>query len=192
MAETVIHLDGELPIRVLDEKGWAQDAWTDDDGHVCAHQAIRLCAPVPGDAYLIEQVAECLWGRGPDWNDDADRTEADVRAWLSAGIDVTDADLAEVFGPNWRAVVDVVRKAATLTDEQTERLRAAQAAARVAAWVAAWAAAWAAAGGAAGGAAGVVVVWDLATADGPFTFEHRDLLIAPWELVFGLPEGLKR
>lgn len=34
MAETVIHLDGELPIRVLDEKGWAQDAWTDDDGHV--------------------------------------------------------------------------------------------------------------------------------------------------------------
>ena len=227
---TMIHLDGSLPIAVLDEKGWAKGAWTDNEGHVCAHQAIRLCAPVPGDAHLIEQVAKAKWGRGPDWNDDDATTEADVRAWLSAGIDVTDVDLADTFGPQWQAVVEIVRAATTITPDQAARLAAAWVAARVAAWdaawdaawvaardaardaawdaawVAAWDAAWVAAGVAAGdvarvaaraaawaaasAAASAAAVWDLTTSDGPFTYAQRDLLMAPWVEVFGLPASL--
>jgi hypothetical protein len=216
MSETVIHLDGDLPLAVLDERGWVQGAW-ESAGGVCAHQAIRLCAPVPGDAHLIEWVAKAH-GHGPDWNDDDATSEADVRAWLAEGIDVTDDDLAEVFGPQWRAVVSLVRRAATLTGDEAGRLRAAWGAAggaaggaawvaawgaaggaaggaaRVAAWGAAWGAARVAAGGAAGGAAGdaawAVVTWDLATGDGPYTEARRDLLIGPWVEVCGLPEGL--
>ena len=165
MTETIIHLDGAKPLAVLDERGWAQGAWTDGAGHVCAHQAIRLCSPQPGDAYLIERVADRLWGRGAGWNDDDATTEADVRGWLGAGIDVTDADLAETFGPQWRAVVEIVRRAAVLTDDEVERLDAALDAAGAAAWAAAgaaagaaaWAAAWAAAGDAAWAAAGAAL-----------------------------------
>ena len=217
MSETVIHLDGALPLAVLDERGWVQGAW-ESAGGVCAHQAIRLCAPVPGDAHLIERVAKAH-GHGPAWNDDDATSEADVRAWLAEGIDVTDDDLAEVFGPQWRAVVSLVRRAATLTGDEAGRLRAAGGgaargaawdAARDAAWVAARGAAWDVAGGAAWDAAGdaardaawvaargaawdaawAVVTWDLATGDGPYTEARRDLLIGPWVEVCGLPEGL--
>ena len=180
---TIIHLDGALPLAILDERGWTQGDWTDNAGHVCAHQAIRLCEPQPGDAYLIEAVAQAR-GHGTDWNDDDDTTEADVREWLAAGIDVTDADLLATFGPQWRSVVEVIRRAAVLTADEADRLVAARDAARAAAGAAAWDAAWDAAWGA--------VVWDLAAADGPFTLAHRDLLIGPWESVFGLPEGLVR
>jgi len=210
----VIHLDGALPLAVLDERGWVQGSWEDVAGHVCAHQAIRLCDPIPGDAFLIEQVAQRKWGKGVAWNDDSATTEADVREWLAAGIDVTDADLDEVFGPQWRAVVELVRRAATLTEDEVEWLNAAGAAAedaaraaaraaaedaaRTAAWDAAedaaeaavWGAARAAARGAVWDAAEVVVTWDLATSDGRYTFTHRDLLIAPWVEVCGLPAGL--
>lgn len=186
MTETVIHIDGSLPLAVLDQRGWMKGAWEVPDGPVCAHQAIRLCAPVPGDAYLVEQVA-ARKGRGTEWNDTPSTTEADVRAWLGAGINVTDDDLAETFGPQWRAVVSLVRQAATITADQAQALGAAWYAAQEAAQEAAWYAAWGAAQDAARGA----VTWNLATADGPYTHEHRDLLIGPWRSVFGLPEGLE-
>lgn len=215
VGNVVIHLDGALPLAVLDERGWVQGAWEDGEGHVCAHQAIRLCAPVKGDAFLIEQVAQRKWYRGVAWNDNPATTEADVREWLGAGIDVTDTDLAEAFGPQWRAVVEVVRRAAAGTEDEAKRLVAAHRdaawaatgdAARDAAWdatraahrdaardaarTAAWTAARAAVRDAAWDAAGGVTTWDLATANGPYTFAHRDLLMAPWVEVCGLPAGL--
>jgi len=52
-------------------------------------------------------------------------------------------------------------------------------------------AAWAAARDAAWGAALAAVVWDLASPEGTFTLEHRDLLIAPYKAVFGLPPALR-
>jgi hypothetical protein len=39
-------------------------------------------------------------------------------------------------------------------------------------------------------AAMAVVLWDLASTKGPFTPEHRNLLLEPWLSVFPLPEGL--
>ena len=199
----MIHIDGTELIAQLDEHGWAQGVWTASDGAICAHQAIRLCAPQPGDAHLIEAVATAQ-GWGTDWNDDAETTETDVRARLAGGVDVTDSDLADVFGPQWRAVVRVVRKAAALTPCEADELaaaryaargaarnaarRAARRAARDATWYVAWDAtrraawyvAWYAAKYATWDVAWVAVVWDLATPDGPFTIEQRDMLIASW------------
>jgi hypothetical protein len=39
-------------------------------------------------------------------------------------------------------------------------------------------------------AAEVLVVWDLARVNGPFTLAHRDFLMRPWLSVFHLPNGL--
>jgi len=36
----------------------------------------------------------------------------------------------------------------------------------------------------------VLVVWDLASVNGPFTVAHRDFLMKPWLSVFDLPDGL--
>ena len=184
---------------LLGENGerWVQGQWDDDDG-MCLHGAIRRCSPQPGDAYLIEQVAE-RQGWGTRWND-ADGTEWEmVRARL-ARVEVTDADLADTFGPHWEHIVALVRRAAVLTADEARQLfaawAAAGAAARDAAWDAAWAAAWAAAGAAArvaawdaawaaaGAAAGALVVRDLIGQHG-FTQEHYDLLTGPWRTVIG-------
>lgn len=97
MSETVIHLDGALPLAVLDERGWVQGAW-ESAGGVCAHQAIRLCAPVPGDAHLIEWVAKAH-GHGPDWNDDDATLEADGMYLGPPWLDVADAVLAVLPAP---------------------------------------------------------------------------------------------
>ena len=179
---TIIHIDPDLPLHVLDEHGWTQGSFESGDGKVCAHGAIRLCAPVPGDAYLIEQVEGRLGRHSTGWNDDDSTTEADVRAWFAQGIDITDADLEATFGPQWRAVVSLVRRAAILTPNEVERLDAAG----DADWYAAWDAAW----DAARDAAWAIVTYDLATPDGPYTIEYRDLLLAPWIEVCGMPEGL--
>ena len=203
---TIIHIDPSLPLAVLDEHGWTKGTFESDDGKVCAHGAIRICAPVPGDALLIELVEGRLGRHSTGWNDDDSTTEADVRAWFAQGIDITDADLEATFGHQWRAAVSLVRRAAVLTPDEAERLYAAGDAARVAARVAARYAARVAAGDAAryaarvaaGDAAGyaawvaalAIVTYDLATPDGPYTIEHRDLLLAPWIEVCGMPEGL--
>lgn len=218
MTETIIHLDGTLPIAVLDQRGWAQGAWESEHG-VCAHQAIRLCELRAGDAFLIEQVAEDRWGRGPTWNDELDTTKAQVRAWLAAGIDVTDDDLCWTFGPQWQAVVNIVRQCAE-TDmnylDEENLLPVPGAAAREEARHAARQCVWfrdefshacvSAAQRAVAGALGdpvypcayyvahdaviAVTTWDLATEDGLYTIEMRDLLMRPWWKCFGLPDGL--
>ncbi len=208
MNETVIHVGGDKLADTL-AGHWRKGAYGNKQA-MCLHGAIRRCCPVPGDAHLIEQVEASLGRWSTDWNDDDDRTEAEVVELARRGWDITDADLAATFGPQWRAVVAVVRRAATLTADEAKRLdaaweaardaarEAARGAARGAAWDAAWGAAWIAAWGAAGDAAGdaardaagAVVTWDLATDDGPYTTAHRDLLIGPWVEVCGLPEGL--
>ena len=172
MNETVIHVGGDKLADTL-AGHWRKGAYGNDEA-MCLHGAIRRCCPVPGDAHLIELVEARLGRWSTSWNDDDDRTEAEVVELARRGWDITDADLAETFGPQWRAVVSVVRRAATLTADEVKRLDAAWEAARGAAWDAAWA----------------VVTWDLATDDGPYTAAQRDLLIGPWVEVCGLPEGL--
>jgi len=123
-----------------------------------------------------------------------------VRALLSGGIEVTDDDLEATFGPQWEAVVWIVRRAAVLTYNEREALGAAlnarEATARLdAVRPAAWEAVSTALNAfpyAAWAAAQCAVVWDLAFDAGPSTLKQRDLSIGPWETVIGLPPTLTR
>ena len=168
---------------------WVQGSWGDTDA-MCLHGAIRRCASVKGDAYLIEQVANRK-GWGTSWNDDEATSWADVRARLSR-VEVTDDDLADTFGPQWESIVALVRRAAVLTADEAKQLDAAWAATGDAAGDAAWAAArdaaWDAARGAAWcaaqGAAWALAVRDLIDQHG-FTQAHYDTLTGPWASVIG-------
>jgi len=194
-----------LSLLGTDGEHWVQGKWGDDTA-MCLHGAIRRCQPQPGDAHLIEQVAQ-LRGWGTDWNDDSNTGWAQVRDLIVAGIEVTDADLADTFGPQWEQVVALVRRAAVLTTDEINRLAAAWDAARDAAWAAARAAAWAAARDAAWDAAWAAAraaAWDAAWDAAPaaawaaaqglvirdlighgFTQQHYDLLTTPWRTVIG-------
>jgi hypothetical protein len=208
---SAIKVDEAELLAVLGENGehWLQGAWERDSG-VCLHGAIRRCQPVPGDAFLIEQVAQ-RQGWGTDWNDDEDTTWEQVRDRL-ARVEVTDADLAATFGPQWAQIVALVRRAAVLTEDEADRLAAARGASRAAAWAASRAAAWAASRGAsraaawaasrgasraasrdAARAAAVDAAWDAAVAlsardlitPDDFTQQHYDVLTGPWREVIG-------
>ena len=134
----------------LHEHGWTQGEEQDCDGRVCLTGAVRLCAPQTGDEYLIRAVLRRR-DRAENWNDRLSPTGSGAAAVeeLLRTAEITDADLAETFGPQWEAIVVLVRRAAALTVDEALGLSAA----RAAAWDAARAAAAAAAGAAAGVAA---------------------------------------
>ena len=119
-----MHTDNTLDVRfdragalqTLDERGWIQNAWEGNEG-VCLHQAIRLCSPVPGDAYIIEHVWDHR-GKGTTWNDHRGRAQHEIVHALKEEPEVTDAEIEGVFGPRWREVVALVRRAAVLTDDE--------------------------------------------------------------------------
>jgi hypothetical protein len=211
--DMAILIDSSKMLDLLGDNGerWTQGAWGDEQS-MCLHGAIRRCQPQPGDAYLVEQVA-CHQGWGTDWNDDTSTTWPMVRERL-ARIEITDADLADTFGPQWEHIVALVRRSAVLTADEAQRMVAVRAAAgaagaaRVAnaaqraAWAArnaardaarnaalgaAWRAAWVAGEGAAWAArnaVGVLVVRDLIGKRG-FTQDRYDTLTRPWRTVIG-------
>ena len=205
-----INPDELLEVLGTEGEHWTKGTYSSDD-NVCLHGAIRRCQPHPGDAYIIEQVA-IRKGWGPSWNDDHDTKWADVKALILAGVEITDADLADTYGPQWEAIVALVRRAAVLTADEGRDLaaawvaagdaarEAAREAARDAAWAAAWDAARVAAGNAAWVAAGNAAwdaarfaAWDAARAlvvrdligQHGFTQEHYDTLTGPWRKVIG-------
>ena len=110
------------------------------------------------------------------------------------------------YGPNTAAVQAIIDRIPTLTEDEVNRRGAvwnavwnaaryaawgaARDAARYAAIDAAWGAAWDAAWDAIRDALLATVTYDLATIDGPYTIAQRDLLLAPWVEVCGMPEGL--
>ena len=97
MTASVIHVGGDPLVKVLREKHWTKGVYDGAYG-VCLHGAIRRCQPVPGDAYLIEQVELRLDRWSTNWNDSALRTEDDVLALARTGWDITDDDLATSSG----------------------------------------------------------------------------------------------
>jgi hypothetical protein len=188
----------------MDEHGWTQGTEKNNAGQVCLTGAIRFCAPQNGDDYLIRAVLRHR-NQAETWNDQNGRTDSEVLDILRTA-EITDADLAEVFGPNWSDVVVLIRQCASLTADQVSRAHSAWgtagAAARDAAWGtargAAWDAAWDAARAAAWDAAraaaldtdwgtaraaalaaGAIIVKDLITP------EHFDILTAAWNTVIG-------
>ena len=180
MSTTIIHIPVE---QVLDRLGhgnlWTRGWGTPDDSTqpTCLHGAIRFCAPVPGDAQLIEQVG-ARFGFGTFANDQAADFAA-VESLIRAHADISDDMLADTFGPQWQPIVVLVRRAAILTSAETKALDAAL----DAAWDAAWDAARAAARAAARDAARALVVRD--QVGDTFTQAHYDTLTRPWATVIG-------
>ena len=194
----------------ITEHGWTQGTFTASDGAVCLHGAIKSCTPVDGDTGIIRAVMRYK-GFTEEWNDAGIRSADDVLAALRATV-VTDEDLAETFGPQWAAIVALIRRAAALTEREAQDLVAAWVAAwgaaRDAAWVAAWGAAmdaarvaawdatrgatrdaamdtaWDAAWDAARGATRALLVRDLIGQHG-FKQHHYNTLVAPWVKVAG-------
>ena len=158
MSTTIIHIPVE---QVLDRLGhgnlWTRGWGTPDDSTqpTCLHGAIRFCAPVPGDAQLIERVG-ARFGFGTFANDQAADFAA-VESLIRAHADISDDMLADTFGPQWQPIVVLVRRAAILTSAEAKALDAARDAAWDATRDAAWDAARAAARDAARDAA-----WDAA------------------------------
>ena len=134
MSTTIIHIPVE---QVLDRLGhgnlWTRGWGTPDDSTqpTCLHGAIRFCAPVPGDAQLIEQVG-ARFGFGTFANDQAADFAA-VESLIRAHADISDDMLADTFGPQWQPIVVLVRRAAILTSAEAKALDAARTAARTAA-----------------------------------------------------------
>ena len=190
----------------ITEHGWTQGTEEDSSGRVCLTGALRLCSPVPGDSYIAREVFRRR-GRAEGWNDEHGRTAGEVVAYLAA-TEITDEELAETFGPQWREIVALVRAVSGATQQQIVDLAAAWdavwAAARAAAWDAARAAAWDAARdaawdaardaardaagdavwAAAGDAAGALTIRDLISTNG-YPQAHYDLLTGPWRQVMG-------
>ena len=188
MSTTIIHIPVE---QVLDRLGhgnlWTRGWGTPDDSTqpTCLHGAIRFCAPVPGDAQLIEQVG-ARFGFGTFANDQAADFAA-VESLIRAHADISDDMLADTFGPQWQPIVVLVRRAAILTSAEAKALDAARDAAWAAAWAAARDAAWDAtldaAWAAARDAARALVVRD--QVGDTFTQAHYDTLTRPWATVIG-------
>lgn len=180
---------------------WARGT-LDDGEHVCAHGAVLRQHCTPGDEHLWRLVMRSK-GLTEMWNNVDARDAADVATylrWIAA--EVTEADMVEVFGSNWRAIRALARRTAMTTAEGAK-------VARDAAWAAAWNAAQSAAwntdrmdawfagrdalrlshnslGVVSIDASVALTVADLATDDGPLTREHLDTLTRPWCDVTGV------
>lgn len=121
-----------LAADALEERGWIQGQMESNSGSLCLVGALRACSPQAGD-WLIAREVYCRLGHAESWNDEEGRTEAEVTAWLREH-PVTDADIEATFGPQWEAVVALIRQAATLTQEKGRALAATWGDARWNAW----------------------------------------------------------
>ena len=127
-----IKIEAASLLSVLGENGerWLQRSWgdyaapADEKPKLCLHGAIRRCSPQPGDSLIVERVADSQ-GWGPYWNDKDGRRWSEIRDLINGGIEVTDEDLAETFGPQWEPIVALVRRAAIMTTEEAKVLTAA-------------------------------------------------------------------
>ena len=166
--------------------GWTQGVDVDNLGQACLTGALKLCAPVPGD-WLLARAVFRQREHGEEWNDAGERTAGQVVAYLRSA-EITDADLALTFGPQWQAVVALVRRASVLTPQEGKDLHAAWDATREAAWDAAWYATRYAARDAtrdaAQDAAQALVIRDL-IGNGTFTQAHYDTLTSAWAHIIG-------
>lgn len=186
----------------LARSGWTQYVEQDSFGQVCLTGAIRYCAPRVGDEELVVVVQQQR-DRAERWNDVDGRFAGEVLTELRTA-EVTDVDLAATFGPQWEAVVGLVRRAAALEPQEVRDLffawrDGARDAARNAAldavrgtgrdsvWITARMVgrnAKEAVSDAVGNCVAAVAVRDLIGKYG-FTQDDYDVLTAPWRTVVG-------
>jgi hypothetical protein len=194
---------------VMAERGWIKGTCAGPNGEVCEVGAVLKVVCTPGDQHLALEVLSHRGG-GVDHNDHPGNTaEGSLKLLRSLG-PITEADMAAVFGPNWRAVRTLVRQASIATVEQLvavaqlpkapwfSALKAAEEANRWSVWGAARAAVWSAVWAAAsttvprlfeGVVRNTLLAVTLADLAGQYGLEQDDLdaLRAPWADIFGDP-----
>lgn len=198
-------LDMRVPVEAadwLDTHKWVQHA---GDGVTCGclHTALLRPCSAPGDNVLWHHLMRHR-SYTEVWNDTPGRRQSQVTGELRQATEPTEAEMADMFGPQWLAIRDLVRRAAALTPDEARELvaagdaamdaagdaavDAAMYAAKVAAGVAAVdAARYASLGapvGAAMYAARALVARDLIGRHG-FTADHYRRLTRPWASVIG-------
>lgn len=115
----------DLPLTAanhIDTHGWTQGVMEDDNGAVCLTGALHACSPQPGDWFIATAVVQEK-GHAESWNDEPSRTAEEVTDWLRAN-PITDADLEATFGPQWRQIVNLLRRVAVLTKKEARALDA--------------------------------------------------------------------
>jgi len=108
-------------VKVLSIPGvWAQGNY-DRGGRVCAHGAVLRQHCTPGDEHMWRAV---MWSKGltERWNDETGRTVDQVISRFAEVRDATEADMEATFGTQWRAVRDMIRRAAVLTPDEADAL----------------------------------------------------------------------
>ncbi len=123
----------------------------------CLHTALLRPCSTPGDNVLWHHLMRRR-SYTEAWNDEPGRRKAQVLRVLRGAVEPTEAEMADMFGPQWLAIRDLVRRVAVLTVDEARELVATGDAARVAAVDAAMYAAYDAAMYAARVAAGVAAV----------------------------------
>lgn len=103
----------------IETHGWIQGAM-ECDGAVCLTGALRECDLKPGD-WLIARAVYRAQEHSEVWNDDIERTKQEVIDYLRSH-PVTDDSLEEVFGPNWKSFVRLVRRVAVSSGEEVDRI----------------------------------------------------------------------
>ena len=130
----------------------------------------------PGDA-MRNAVRDVFWDAGKDAGKDAvnDAVNDAVRdeAWDAAADRAIDAHWDASLGEAWDAAKAAARDAGKDAD-WGEYLSPGLSPGLSPAWATILAA----------------LTYDLATIEGPYTIFQRDLLMAPWVSVYGMPEGL--
>lgn len=120
-----------LPEKAADylaEHGWTQGRMEDSDGAVCLTGALRAAYRTHGRMYdwRIAAAVFASRGRAEAWNDEAGRTQAEVEAELRDH-PIRAQDLETTFGPQWREIVTLARRAAAMTSVDVARINTAAA-----------------------------------------------------------------
>ena len=98
----------------------------------CLHTALLRPCSTPGDNMLWHHLMRRR-SYTEAWNDEPGRRKAQVLRVLRGAVEPTEAEMADMFGPQWLAIRDLVRRAAALTPDDAGALGATGDAARVAA-----------------------------------------------------------
>jgi hypothetical protein len=114
---------GKRAADYLATRGWVQHRLRSETGAACQTGALRAVAESPGDWLLAGAVVRAR-GQGEVWNDQPNRTHAEVETALRDSGPITTAELTATFGPQWAELCELVRRAAVLAPGEAERLRA--------------------------------------------------------------------
>ena len=118
------------------EGHWTQGA-QHQGGRMCLVGGLESCGLAPGE-WLIARAVARHRGHAELWNDTRGRTEAEVLEWLRSADPITPVELADVLSSQWEPICALVLRAARLTSDEAQRLKAAAGVpARDAAWDAA-------------------------------------------------------